>query len=263
MQKEEFNHLLDDLPLGEVRYLPEIPSTNASALEWLSAHPLENSLLLTDRQTSGYGRFKRPWHAAAGASLTFSLILYPTPIEQDRLPFFSALAALSIVQAVDSFQTAVATQIKWPNDVLLDGEKCAGVLCEATWQNDQLSGLVVGMGINVGKASIPSSGELLFPAVCLQDALQMDVERWDVLHRVLQNFFSLRDIFPSPEFLDLWRSRLAFLEQLVTITTTENEQTNGIFVGAADNGDLILEQKSGRRCSFPLGDVSLRPHHLK
>lgn len=258
MQQAELARLLDDLPLGEVRYYPELPSTNTSALEWLPAHPMEYSLLVTDQQTAGYGRFKRAWHAAPGASLTFSLILYPTPLERDFLALFSALAALSVAQALDSFQPAEPVQIKWSNDVLLAGKKCAGILCEATWQNDQLAGLVVGTGINVGKTSLPPAGDLLFPAACLQDVLDPPPHRWELLQRVLQNFFKLREIFPSPFFLSQWQERLAFINQAVTITNGD-QKTDGIFVGTADNGDLLLQQKNGRQLSFPLGDVSLRP----
>lgn len=258
MQQEELAHLLDDLLLGEVRFFCELPSTNTSALEWLSKKPMEYSLLVAEQQTAGHGRLQRSWHAAAGASLSFSLIVYPTPIEQAVLPLFSALAALAVAQALDSFQPTKAVQIKWPNDVLLDGRKCSGILCEAAWQADHLAGLVVGIGVNIGKHSLPPASDLLFPATCLQDMLDPPPERWEVLHHILRNFIGLREIFPTPLFLSQWQARLAFLHQAVTISNGD-QKTEGIFSGTAPNGDLLLQQKSGRQLAFPLGDVSLRP----
>lgn len=258
MQQEEPAHLLDDLPLGEVRFFSELPSTNTSALEWLAKKPAEYSLLVADRQTAGHGRFHRAWHAAAGASLSFSLILYPSPIEQDVLALFSALAALAVTQALESFHPSTAVQIKWPNDVLLDGKKCCGVLCEATWQADSLGGLVIGIGVNVGRRSLPPVQDLLFPVACLQDALDPPPQRWKVLHAILQNLIELREIFPSPLFLSQWQERLAFLNQAVTISNGD-QKTEGVFTGTAANGDLLLRQKNGRQLVFPLGDVSLRP----
>jgi len=250
---------LADLPLGELRYSDRLPSTNTTALEWVAQCPPEYSLVVADHQTAGYGRNQRAWHAQAGASLSFSLILYPHPEERLALPLFSALAAMAVCTALDAFKPSPQAQIKWPNDVLLDGKKCAGILCEAVWQGNVLSGLVMGMGVNISSAALPPASTLLFPATCLEDVLDKKMDRWEFLHHTLKQFIHLRKSFPSSSFVNDWRTRLAFLGQPVTITSIDGKSHHGIMQDVDEQGYLVLKEKTGQLLSFPLGDVSLRP----
>jgi len=251
--------LLHDLPVGEIRWYDSLPSTNTCALEWLREFPREYALVVADQQTAGYGRNRRTWHSTAGASLTFSFILYPDRAEQDALPLFSALAALAVCEALTSYSSKIDGSVKWPNDVLLNEKKVAGILAEADWYGDMLMGLVIGIGVNIQAASLPPTEELLFSAISLEQALGQSIDRWDLLHRILAAFLSLRSIFPSPEFMDAWRHKLAFWGQAVSVSKMGKELQNGIFVGIDERGYLLLKEKSGRISTFPLGDVSLRP----
>jgi len=149
--------------------------------------------------------------------------------------------------------------MKWPNDVLLDKKKIAGILPEAAWEGDVLKGLVIGVGVNVGLASLSQKSQLLFPAVSLEEALGKSIDRWQLLHDFFQNFISLRPHISSQSFIASWQKRLAFLGEAVTISGTGTEPRNGIFLGVDEQGSLRLKEKSGRISSFPLGDVSLRP----
>lgn len=250
---------LQDLPMGEIRWYDQLPSTNASALDWLHQFPHEYSLIVTDRQTAGYGRNRRTWHSTPGASLTFSFILYLRQGELDALPLFSALTALAVCDAIASFFPPVKTSVKWPNDVLLDRKKVAGILPEAAWQGSNCLGLVIGIGMNVLAAAVPSDQELLFPATCLEEGAGKTINRWDLLHRILQAFITRRQIFPSGAFLDDWRNKLAFVGEEVTISGSDREAHHGIFKGVDEHGYLLLKEKNGRMVTFPLGDVSLRP----
>lgn len=262
MNQKELAVLLHDLPLGEIRWYDSVASTNTCALEWLQEFPPEYTLVATDQQTAGYGRNQRSWHSQTGASLTFSFIVHPNQTEQDAMPLFSALAALAVCAAIASYSSKVDVSVKWPNDVLLNGKKAAGILAEAAWQGNQPVRLVIGIGVNVQPASLPPSDELLFPAISLEQAIGSSVDRWDLLHRILHAFLELRAIFPSPEFMDAWRCKLAFLGEQVTISKMGEESQHGIFMGVDEQGYLMLKEKSGRISTFPLGDVSLRPNSL-
>ncbi|MGV8025391.1 MAG: biotin--[acetyl-CoA-carboxylase] ligase [Anaerolineaceae bacterium] len=262
MNKQELTALLHDLPLGEIRWYDSIPSTNTCALEWLQEFPPEYALMVTDQQTAGYGRNQRTWHSQAGASLTFSFIVHPDPIEQDRLPLFSALAALAVCDAITSYSPKMDNSVKWPNDVLLNRKKAAGILAEAAWQGNKLAGLVIGIGVNMQPAALPPTNDLLFPATSLEQAMGRCIDRWDLLYRILAAFIDLRAIFPSLEFMDAWRRKLAFLGEAVTISKMGEELQHGIFMGVDKQGYLILKEKNGRISTYPLGDVSLRPNSL-
>jgi len=262
VDEETLSKLLADIPMGKLLYFNRLPSTNATALEWVAQRPPDYSLVVADHQIAGYGRNQRSWHAHAGASLSFSLILYPHPEEQQSLPLFSALAALAVCTALDAISPSSQAEIKWPNDVLLDGKKCAGILCEAVWQGTTLCGLVMGVGVNISSAALPPVSSLLFPATSLEDAFGKNMDRWEILHCILEQLLHVRNSFPSSTFLNDWRTRLAFLGQPVTITSTNGQTHSGIMQDVDEQGYLVLKEKTGQQLSFPMGEVSLRPASL-
>ncbi len=259
VDEKKLTRLFADLPIGTVRYFDRLPSTSTTAMEWIVQHPAEYSLVVADHQTAGYGRNQRSWYSTAGASLSFSLILYPTLQELQTLPLFSALAAVAVCVALESYSSTRKAQIKWPNDVLLDGKKCAGILCESRWQGEHLAGLVMGIGVNVSAASIPSASSLLFPATSLEDALGVNMDRCGFLHAILEQLFLTRASFPSGAFMKDWQARLAFIGQPVTIRLNSGQNHQGIMQGVDEQGHLVLKEKTGQLLHFSLGDVSLRP----
>jgi len=87
--------------------------------------------------------------------------------EIHKLALFSPLGALALCLSI-SMHCEVQAEIKWPNDVLLNGRKTAGILAESHWQENRLSGLVLGIGVNLLKESVPPDDQILFPATCVQ-----------------------------------------------------------------------------------------------
>src|SRR5512141_1418602 len=119
MNQNELKNMLAKIPLGDVRYFDTIGSTNTEALAWGTSDAKDLSLVIADEQTAGRGRLDRKWFTPKGAALAISLLLRPTAEEKTILTRMVGLAALAIV---DSLQTrGLIAQIKWPNDVLLDG----------------------------------------------------------------------------------------------------------------------------------------------
>ena len=133
---------LNGLPIAEIRYFPTTGSTNEDALLWASQGAKDNSLIIADQQTSGRGRLGRKWITHPGAALAFSLILHPTQKEIDHLILFSPLGALAVSEAIQT-SCHLQTQVKWPNDVLVNRKKVCGVLTETRWLESDLKGLVV------------------------------------------------------------------------------------------------------------------------
>ena len=190
MDQNELKRFLSSLPLGDIRYFDTIGSTNNEALAWATSRAKDLSLVIADEQTAGRGRLDRKWFTPKGTALAFSLILRPTPAEKPHLTRIVGLAALA---AADSLRTrGLVSQIKWPNDVLLNGRKVAGILVESVWSGEEVDCLVIGIRVNVLKEPVPSAELLLFPATSLEEALGSTVEREKVLRDILAGRVSRR-----------------------------------------------------------------------
>ena len=169
MNEHSLKKTLSKLNIGGLRYFDSIGSTNDEALAWAAAGARDLSIVIADEQTQGRGRLDRKWFTPKGSALAFSLILRPTATLRPHLSRTVGLAALSIAETCS--RLGLAPRIKWPNDILLNGKKTAGILIENVWSGDDVDSLVIGMGINVHKASVPPAELLQFPATSLEDEL--------------------------------------------------------------------------------------------
>jgi len=125
--------------------LPESPSTNQVAADRARAGAPDGLLVVADHQTAGRGRLDRTWETPAGAAITFSLVLRPT-VPATSWPWLPLLTGHTVAKALTSF--GYEARVKWPNDVLIDGRKVAGILVERI-DTDGGPAAIVGVGINV------------------------------------------------------------------------------------------------------------------
>ena len=248
---------LRGLPLAEVRFSAETGSTNDDAQRWLDAGAPDVSLVVADRQTSGRGRLNRQWITQAGAGLAFSLILRPTPEEMDHLSLFSPLAGLAVSDGLASC-CGLHPEIKWPNDVLLLRRKVCGVLAETSWLADRLSGVVIGIGVNVAPSSVPPADTILFPAISVEEVTGYPVNRWELTAGILKAAFSWREKIATPEFFQSWEKRLAFKGEVVQVETPGG-MLEGTLTGIDPQGGLVLHSSAGKQEVITVGDVHLRP----
>jgi BirA family biotin operon repressor/biotin-[acetyl-CoA-carboxylase] ligase len=149
---------------GDVRWFEIIDSTNRYLLECASEGSPEGVVAVADEQTAGRGRLGRAWIAPAGSALLVSALLRPAvPVGQTHLVTLAAgLAALDAIDAL----TSVRARLKWPNDVVVDDRKLAGILAEA----DGAGAVVVGMGCNVQRAALPAELHDIATAVAVDRA---------------------------------------------------------------------------------------------
>ncbi len=246
---------LGKLPIGEIKYFNTIGSTNDEALTWAAQSAPNLSIVIADEQTAGRGRLKRKWLTPSGSALAFSLILHPASIT--HLSRTVGLAALSIADACS--RLGLAPQIKWPNDILLSGKKTAGILIETAWAGNEVTSLVIGMGINILKESVPPAEDLKFPATSIESELGQWVDRENFLKDVLFNFIKHLPQIETDDFLSSWENQLAYRQQPVQIITSANETTAGVLLGLASDGSLRLCGEDGSELTIHFGDVSLRP----
>lgn len=243
------------LPIGEIRYFNTIGSTNDEALAWAAEDAPNLSIVIADEQTAGRGRLNRKWFTPSGSALALSLILHPAGIT--HLSRTVGLAALSIADACSGL--GLAPQIKWPNDILLNGKKTAGILIEAAWVGDQVTSLVIGMGINILKESIPAAEDVKFPATSIESELGRPVEREQFLEDVISSLIKRLPQIDTDGFLVSWENQLAYKQQPVQVITGTNETIDGILLGLESDGGVRLRREDGSELTIRYGDVSLRP----
>ncbi len=255
MNAGELNPYLDPLSLSEWQYYPVVKSTNDLALDLAREGAPDRVLVVADAQTAGRGRGGRRWVTRPGMALAFSLILRPSPPEVDCVPRFTALAALGLIDALEKL--GLVGEIKWPNDVLLQGKKAAGVLVEADWQDDVPTALVVGMGVNVKPESVPPESELRYPAISVEDAFGEVVDRWALLAQTLKAMLAYREILTTPEFMEAWNAHLAFRGAWVPFRIPDGETQRMKLLGVLPDGRLHLGQGDGERVKAAAGEIAM------
>jgi BirA family biotin operon repressor/biotin-[acetyl-CoA-carboxylase] ligase len=243
------------LPIGAIRYFDSIGSTNDEALTWAAQGAPNLSIVIADEQTAGRGRLDRKWFTPSGSAIACSVILHPTT--SAHLSRTVGLAALSIADACA--RLGLRPQIKWPNDILLNGKKTAGILIETIWDGDVVTALVIGMGINVMKESVPPAADLKFPATSLETELGHPVSREELLQSVLSSLTERLPQMGSDAFLAAWEGQLAYKNEPVQITQGTDEIVHGELLGLGPDGSLRLRDSHGGELTVHFGDVSLRP----
>ena len=262
MDQATLENLLASLPLGGVRYFSTLGSTNDLAKRWASAGAADLSLVVADEQTAGRGRLGRRWLTLPEAALAFSLVIKPTSLEPDdsHLPRLAALGALAVCDALNAaLPPVLPAQIKWPNDVLAERRKLAGVLVEARWQGEHLADAILGIGINVAPESVPPPEELDFPATCVETAVGNPVDRWELLRAVLLKLLEWRQRLDSDDLVRAWERRLAFRGEWVRLLQEGAPALEGQVLGLHPDGALRLRLRSGEVAAFSAGELRLRP----
>lgn len=258
MNETSLQKKLARLNLGGLRYFDSIGSTNDEALDWAANGAPNFSLVIADEQTQGRGRLARRWYTPKGSGLAFSLILRPTTFSQPHPSRNIGAAALSIAEFCSGL--GLAPRIKWPNDILLNGKKAAGILIEAVWSGEQVESLIVGMGINVHKESVPPPELLQFPATSLAEALGKKAPaREEILFNILQAFSGWQKRIETDELIHAWQEILAFRGEQVQIQGEDKAPITGELLGLELDGSLRLRKTHNNSVIVRFGDLSLRP----
>jgi BirA family transcriptional regulator, biotin operon repressor / biotin---[acetyl-CoA-carboxylase] ligase len=258
--------ILSKLNIGGLRYFDSIGSTNDEALAWAAGDARDMSIVVADEQTQGRGRLQRKWFTPKGSALAFSIILRPSAdgALRSHLSRTVGLAALSVADSC--LKHGLATRIKWPNDILLNGKKAAGILIETVWSGADVDSLVLGMGVNILAESVLPDDELRFPATSLEDELGNDPPaREDFLFDILSAFISRRKSIATHEFLKDWNDLLAFRGEQVEVTydlgadgKVSGSPVTGVLIGLEADGSLRLDNSKDEPVIVQFGDVSLR-----
>ena len=157
MNQTQLEKAISHLPLGQVEYHSTIGSTNDRAAELAAQGAPHLTLITANEQTAGRGRAGRTWFTPPDSALALSLVLRGTCLKAPgRVPGWAALA---VCQTLDSYVQGMV-EIKWPNDILVEGKKICGVLTESEWLGETPQYIILGIGLNVTYASVPPVEDL-------------------------------------------------------------------------------------------------------
>ncbi len=225
----------------QVEWVSESGSTNADLLAAARRGPDTNRVLVADYQSAGRGRRGRTWDAAPESSLLFSVLTRPEiPVAVAHL--VTTALALGALEACDSL-AGVRPGLKWPNDLVVEDRKLAGVLAESVVAGDRLEAVVVGMGLNVRTGAAPS--EVADTAVALEDLCGSAVDRRELLASVLTRFAywmnQIEAAAGQAELVDSARQESATLGRRVSVELSDGSVLEGLAEDLDGQGALILE----------------------
>jgi BirA family biotin operon repressor/biotin-[acetyl-CoA-carboxylase] ligase len=233
-----------------VEVVDETASTNADVAERARGGEAAGLVIVAEHQTAGRGRLDRTWETPPRAALTFSLLLRPT-VDPSHWPWLPLLTGLAVTAGVRRATGLSGVGLKWPNDVLVDERKLAGILLERVETPDGPAA-VVGIGINVST----TVDELPVPTATSLAIVGADIERGALLAAVLGEL---------PAVLEQWGEstdalRSAYTEncdtlgQVVDVSMPSGETISGRAVGIDEEGRLDVETDTGQ-VAVGAGDV--------
>ncbi|ASN05527.1 biotin--[acetyl-CoA-carboxylase] ligase [Virgibacillus necropolis] len=204
------------------------------------------TIVIADEQTEGKGRMNRSWYSSKNKGIWMSIILRP-----EILPYLAPqLTLLTATVLADVFdkKLGITPQIKWPNDLLINQKKTAGILTEMQAEQDQIQYVVIGIGINVNHTIRDIPEELSEKATSLYLSSNHERSITDIIQQLLQSFEPAYDNYLTNGFSDVkakWESYGFKIGQPIHISTIKKSWT-AKFSGIANDGALLIENKDGQ-----------------
>lgn len=248
---------------GDVIYRVEIPSTNTLLKELAREGAPAGSVAVCDFQSAGRGRLQRVWQAAAGETLPVSLLLKPR-LTPEQIPLCTLGAAVAAAQAIEQVCPELKAGIKWPNDVVLSGRKCVGILCEGAFDPAGRLCVIMGVGFNGNQRAFPPELAASATSLFLEKQRQNPDAEPVILRELLTAFLEAAEKAADrleegglPAILPEYRARSVTIGSAVRVIAPTEE-----YIGQAEgmdaSGSLLVRDGSGVLRTVVCGDVSVR-----
>ena len=244
----------------DIRVFRETTSTNDVLEKLASAGVQEGSVVFAEAQTAGRGRLGRKWLSPPYRGLWFSVLLRPDlrPLETTRL---TILAATALARAI-RLETNLTPQIKWPNDLLLDGRKVAGILTELRAEIDRVKHVIIGIGVDVNLTSNEFPAELRKTATSIRIESGAKADRAALAAAILReldaDYHRLR-LGRFEAIADEWEKLCTTLGHAVTIRLGPRT-IQGVAESLDNDGALLIRTQHGRLERVTGGDVTVESH---
>lgn len=237
---------------GKIISYQTCPSTMDVASKLAEDRAPEGTIVTADSQTEGRGRLGRKWQSPPEGGIYLSIILRPD-IPLGEIPLITLLAAVAIVRAIRK-STHLEAMIKWPNDILINNKKIAGILTELKAETDKIKFVIVGLGVNV-KTSLKDLPEA---AGSLEGLTDKKITRVEIAGSIISEFDGLYQQFVNREFKTILTEAKNYsitLGSRVKVKTIE-EEFEGQAVDIDETGALVIRLDSGFNKAVLAGDVT-------
>ncbi|MDX2493916.1 MAG: biotin--[acetyl-CoA-carboxylase] ligase [Desulfuromusa sp.] len=231
--------------------LPETDSTNAQARRLAEEGAIEGTVVVADQQSAGRGRRGRRWESPHGVNLYCSILLRPQiPVQQaPQLTFLTAVAVAETLQEL----CQCSPEVKWPNDILIDGAKISGLLNEMNAETEQIHFVILGVGVNLNMTESQFPDVLNYPATSAFLETGQPIDRLKFLRFFLQRLDLYYTEFLQEGFTPI-RRRWETLCNMIN-RQVEVNQSRGTVVGLDADGALRLQLDNGQIERILAGDV--------
>ena len=239
---------------NEIIHLNTINSTNTYA-KTIAEEKENGVVIISEEQTMGRGRIGRQWKSNKGEGIWMSIILKPN-IKPTKAPFITLIAGASITKALNNI--GIDTKIKWPNDIIINNKKIAGILTELSSEIDMINYVVVGIGINVKTLEFDDEIRNIATSIYKEG---YDNSRVDIVRNILQEFEYFYSKYiendDNDEVIEVCKKYSAIIDkQIYIINNDERELVKCIDLNK--EGNLIIETSDKEIREIISGEVSIR-----
>ena len=236
---------------------PVTDSTNIQEKQLGETGALHGTLVVADKQNAGRGRRGRSWESPQGCSIYMSILLRPD-FMPDKAPMLTLVMAYSVEKALKNC-TGLNVQIKWLNDLIINGKKVVGILTEMSTEIDYINHVVIGVGINVNMESFPM--EIEEKATSLRIEAGCMIQRSQIIAEIMRQFEQDYEKFLETEDLswlkDDYNTCLVNRGRDVVIHGAEGSY-GAQALGINDTGELLVRREDGSEEAVYAGEVSVR-----
>ena len=237
-------------------YFPEIDSTNSHARRLAETGAPEGEIVIAERQSEGRGRLGRSWESPPYCNLYCSLLLRPT-LAPAQAPQITLMAAVALADTVASF-VSEPPAIKWPNDILYQGKKLAGILTESSCDPQRIEFVILGIGVNLNFPAELMPEAIRHRATSLMEITGEAISRENFLRRLIHDLDRCYGVLEESGFDALaprWQARFGLRGKRVRVEIG-SEILTGRALGIDRDGALLVEDDRGDRRRVIAGDVT-------
>lgn len=264
LTQAEVTSFLKTKEFGRTLHLyDEVESTQLIAHSLVAEGAAGGTVVVAEAQTAGRGRMMREWDSTRKKGLWFTVIVRPDCLPHEA-PQFTLIAAVAVVNAVKSLYPQLNPQIKWPNDILINGRKCTGILTEMISETDRIRALLIGIGINVNQLQDDFPEGIQGIATSLKMAMSdagenVEINRAELLAEILLYLENYSELYLKHGFArikPMWEEASCTIGNQVRATTLR-EVIVGKALAITDSGVLQIEKDDGTIASVYSADIEL------
>ena len=222
-----------------IEYYNRLDSTNTEAWELVGEDENHGTIVITENQTNGKGQKNKTWGMVPGKSLVFSLILTKNyPIDHSGLICLSV--SLALIESLN--KRGLDAQLKWPNDLLIDGKKIGGILCETKIEKNDIKNMVIGVGVNVNESIAEHDESIQKILTTMFEVSKHPHQRELIVAEFINSFeLMLNKLSTEPnQIIEEWLDKCMHLNEKILFLQNE-KILEGVFCGLDNNGFAKIE----------------------